>query len=239
MSKKTEEIKRIKTEPSGSCEIHPAFGQASFHRVQGNPGKLYGSNLEDHHTFIDLEIKTSERHHNLARDWYFASDPIVRVTFSAAQFAELLTTMNMGGGIPCTLNYVTPDGGGIIPKIPLDQETEAERIEEEFKAKLADNVRDLKENEEKVNEILEKKIIGKKYRATIKNLMYESYRFFVDSAPFAVQSLVEAKEKVIVSAKAEIDAFLTNVVQRVGLEAITEQSKLLKGKRNDKARKIL
>ena len=236
MPRKTVPISREELDgPLGEYEeTHPAFGQVSFHRVQGHPGKLYGSNLDDHHTFITLEVKTSKRVHH-GNDWHFSKDLLIEVNLSAAQFAELLTTMNVGSGTPCTLRYVAPNGQGEIPEIPMDQESEASRVEEQFRERLRKKVEKLKHNENEIQKILEKKNIGKKDRETIKALVYESYRFFVDAAPYAVQTFSEATQKLVSSAKAEVDAFITSVVQKAGMEALVEQSKQLKGKVDEEA----
>ena len=205
-----------------TVERHPAFGQASFSRRQGHPGKLYGSNLEDHHTHVALEIKRSELVHDLSHDWFFPGDLLIEVNFSAAQFAELITTLNVGSGVPCTIRAVK--GEGYVPAIPEEVRTESERIEESFKQKLKERVGKLREYEQSISEILSKKSIGKKDREQIKNLVYQARRFFVDSAPFAVSSLYEAKEKVVTSAKAEIEAFLTNAIVTAGIKTLKGKS---------------
>lgn len=210
----TYKYERENTNDVRTVESHPAFGQARFARKQGNPGKLYGSNLDRHECFITLEIHRSELIHDLNHDWYFPCDSVVDIDFSAAQFAELLTTMNVGGGVPCTLRYIH---GEAIPAIPQEVQTESERIEESFKRALSAKVEQLAEFEKEVAEILEKQSIGKKDRVRIKNLMYQARRFFTDAAPFAVSSLYEAKEKVVTSAKAEIEAFMTNAIVRAGI----------------------
>lgn len=226
MSRRQEQpINVTKRDKPGSREAiqeeHPAFGQVSFSRRQGHPGKLYGSSLDNHQTFITLEVKRSELEHHLSRDWYFSRDLLIEVDLSAAQFAELLTTMNVGSGVPCTLRYVR--GEGAIPEIPQDKKTEAERIEESFNADLKDKVESFKDIEQRIGQILEKKSIGKQDRADIKSMVYQARRFFVDAAPFAVKSMVEAKEKVVTSAKAEIEAFMMHIVTKTGLKALKGQ----------------
>jgi hypothetical protein len=44
-------------------ESHPSYGQATFHRVTGGIGKLYGSPLAEHHSVVRLTICRSETEH--------------------------------------------------------------------------------------------------------------------------------------------------------------------------------
>lgn len=224
--RKTEPIKVINQKSDTSLfqvvETHPAFVQASFSRRQGHPGKLYGSNLDHHHTHVTLEVKRSELVHDLSRDWHFSKELLIEVDFSAAQFAELITTMNVGSGVPCTLRFNSKEGK--IPGLPEDTSTESERIEESFNANLAEKVKRFEEYEKQIAEILKKKSIGKADREQIKSMVYQARRFFIDSAPFAATSLVEVKEKLVSSAKAEIEASLMDMITKTGIQTLKGKS---------------
>ena len=218
--RKTEKIKRVKARNSGYDESHPAFGSAVFTRRSGTRGQLHGSHLSEHSNTVALRISTSVRNHHLSADWYHPSEQIIEVEFSAAQFAELLTTMNTHAGTPCTIRSLN---GKMTPEIPPDEVTEAERIEEAFTADLSEQVNSMKDIEDQISTILEKKSIGKADRHTIQNLVYQARRCLVESAPFAVQSFSEAREKVVVAAKAEIDAFMTHAIHSAGVKALADK----------------
>ncbi len=218
--RKTEEIKKEVTVKGGDRSVnytHPSFGMVSVNRVFGHRGILFGSHLQDHHTTIELTIKKGKRNHHLGQDWYSGREELINITLSAAQFVEMITTMNMGDGIPCTIRHV---GREYTPDIPDEEDTESERVEEEFVERMQDRVSLLKENEDKIEEILNKKSIGKKDRETIKELVFQARRYFVDSAPFAIKSFHKAKQKVVTSVKAEVESFMNTVVHNAGLKAI-------------------
>ena len=118
-------------------EKHPAFGQVSIHRVNHGPTKfaLYGAASEHHMTTVRLVVSKSERAHNLSRDWYFSKGDLVEIEMTSLQFADLLTSFNMGSGVPCTTRYA---GGETTPDIPVDDTTEIGRIKDGFKKKMED-----------------------------------------------------------------------------------------------------
>ena len=212
----------VTEEREGSVEKHPAFVQVSFSRRQGRPGKLYGSNLDNHQSYITLTISNSERNHSSSHDWYFGRKPICEVDFSAAQFAELITTLNVGSGVPATLRYI--EGRGSVPGLPDTVKTEAERIEDTFNKNLEDSVSQLEQYEKDIRALLEKKSLTKKDRESIKIMVSKARRVFTDSAPFAVSSMVEAKETVVQSAKAEVESFMMNAITKAGLKTLREES---------------
>ena len=104
-------------------EKHPAYGMVGFYRVSGNPGRLFGSSLKNHESYIALRIGTGERIHSNGWDRYYGSlrGEHVEVMLSSAQFAELLTSMNVGNGVPCTIAYL---GGKKVERAPEDAEIE-------------------------------------------------------------------------------------------------------------------
>jgi len=218
--RKTEKIKKIKAIGTGYDESHPAFATAVFTRCTGGNPKLYGSHLADHANTIVLTLYSSMRNHHLNTDWYLTRKKIMEVEFSSAQFAELMTTMNVSSGTPCTLRNLD---GEIIPGLPQNIVTESERVEDSFKENLREHVASMEQVEAQVAEILQKKNIGKADRSTIQRLVNTAKRFLSDAAPFAVQCFSEAKVKVVSSAKAEIDAFMTHAIQSAGIKALKEK----------------
>jgi len=110
-------------------ESHPSWGMVQFSRVQhGGPCRLFGSSLEDHGTTILLHIFQGRREHDLSEDHLMGGNELVAVELSAAQFAGLLTTMNIGHGVPCTIRRLP---GQEMPDVP-DDSRESERVRQSF-----------------------------------------------------------------------------------------------------------
>ena len=91
-------------------EAHPCYGMISVHRQTGGHTKLFGSPLDSHPSTIAITIREAERHHNLSSDWFFARKPIIEIDLSPMQYAEMITTPNVGSGVPCTIRYRHTEG---------------------------------------------------------------------------------------------------------------------------------
>jgi hypothetical protein len=200
-------------------ESHPSYGQATFSRWQGNVGRLYGSPLKHHQTGVFLTITRSERHHDLGHDWHFGREELIRVNFSPAQFADLLTSMNVGGGICCTVEHLK---GEKMPPVPEDEEVEHERVANGFKAKVKD-VRDaLREHLSQLDALLDAAKVPQKHRGGIREAVSNAFRAVDDSGPFLVEQFGEATEKIMTSARQEMAAVVTTTVARLGLQKMSE-----------------
>lgn len=229
---KAEAPKRTKIQGPADMEeleTHPAYGQIGISRVSGQ-AKLYGSALDHHHSFIRLEIRHSERRHSLHRDWHFGKDVIVEVNLSHAQFAEMITTPNVGTGVPCTLSFhSTKPGAGMVPPIAESMQTEAEKVVEGFKEDQAEVVEKLRSQVQEGQALLDKKAINKGDREALRGILDYVMREVECNRPFAVSQFQEAAEKVVTQGKAEIEAFTTMAVQNLGLSKLSELTELASG----------
>jgi hypothetical protein len=213
----------------GDIEKHPAFGQIQFSRVQGNPGTLYGTHLDRHYGFVTMTLSRSQRRHNLSQDWYYANEQLVEVHLSFTQFAEMITAMNVGQGVPCTIRHLP---GQELPHI-AHQETEQKRVQSDFKAKIAGMAEESRRGLAAVESILAKPTIGKADREEIRNRFGKWMRLIEDSAPFVLDQFMESVERTAVAAKAEVDGFVTSIVHRTGLDALRAKKALTPGSNDD------
>ena len=206
-------------------EKHPAFGQVSIHRVNHGPTKfaLYGAASEHHMTTVRLAVSRSERTHNLSRDWYFAKGDLVEIEMTSLQFADLLTSFNMGSGVPCTIRYA---GGETTPDIPVDDTTEIGRIKDGFKKKMEGfcSEKGIEAARREVKEILEKKSILKADRRRLFSLMEKLLGEIEHNVPFVMEQYVEAAARVESEVKKEITAFTNTVIEDAGIKALPDMS---------------
>jgi hypothetical protein len=198
---------------------HPSYGMVQFSRRSGNP-KLFASALETHQHYVTLSVRKCQLIRGDHGDRYFGSirGDLIEVDLSAAQFAELLTTMNVGMGVPCTIGYVQGQRIESPPDIP----TEAQSVRDGFKESLGEFAKGLKSKAKTVRTILEKKTLNKDDRAVVGGVIDSVIREMTDKAPFIVDMFREATERVMTAAKAEADAWLTTVVHRAGIKALQE-----------------
>ena len=110
---------------------HPSYGMLSFHRVTGAATPLFGSSIQ-HRDTIRLTLKEGEVKRSLNKDWYFGGKELFEVEMSLSQFAELITSLNMGDGIPVTI--LSTETQKRIKSCPF--ESKAELHQKEFQEHL-------------------------------------------------------------------------------------------------------
>jgi hypothetical protein len=200
---------------------HESYGMVLFSRLTGHSGRLFGSSLPDQGSFIRLRVVRADRRHHLGRDWYHGDQKVLmELDLSNVQFAELLTTMNHGSGVPCTLRYAE----GRQMEKPPEERLEAQQVRDDFKEKLAQVARNMQESMTKIEEILSKKNVGQGDRKMVHDLLGLIKQDVQSNMPFWLKSFHEATGKIVASAKTEIDAFLTNAVMSAGYKALGEGS---------------
>lgn len=204
-------------------EDHPSYGMIGFYRTTGNPGRLFGSPLRTHEHYVTLRVSKGTRIHSLGTDRFHGGlrGEIIEVMMSAGQFSELLTTMNVGSGVPCTIQYLL---GEKVPSPPDDAELEVEKVRKGFKKDMLGVVQQIKEDQKELATLLEKKTLTKADKERITWIVGRVAQHVESNAPFMVSQFEEAAEKVTKHAKAEIDAFITHNVVAEGLRAIQERA---------------
>ena len=206
-------------------KTHPSYGTVQFSRVTcgGNTKMhLFGSPITNHFNVIDLIINRAEIKHDLHQDTIFGHDELIRVRLSAAQFAELLTTMNVGSGVPCTILRIK--GQERIPDPPGD-EIELDRVKQNFEDDLKELLEDVTKQATELHTLLEKKSLTKEDKRNIQWIVEHVKQAVGSNFKFAVDQFGEATDKVVSHAKAEIDHFVTAMVQKTGLEQLQVMSK--------------
>lgn len=191
---------------------HPSYGIVSFSRVAGNPGRLFGSKLPAHNSFITLRVSKATlitNEHGEERFYGSMRGDVVEVQLSNVQFAELLTTMNAGQGVPCTISLVD-----MKPvERPPQTDNEATKTRKSFRTKLSNLSEKIVELANESSEILEKKSILKPDRDVLKSKISSLCNEVRHNLPFFLEVFEEAAEKVVSAARTEIDSTILNSLQ--------------------------
>lgn len=204
---------------------HPSYVLVSFSRRQGNPGQLFGSSLKQQYNYITLQVREGTRIHDnrLGVDRYFGpmSGTILEIDMSAAQFAELITTMNIGCGVPGTLRRFQ---GKAVEKPPTET-TEAEKVRANFRYQMKKFTEKAREVKKSLDAMLdEKATISKADRKSIKDKIGHLIAEFETYAPYIHERFEEAVEKTVNAAKTEIDSFITTAAVMTGFKQLRENS---------------
>lgn len=201
-------------------EQHESFGMIAISRVQGGR-HLFGSEIDRHGTFFRLSISQCEVDHHLGQNWYHDRKELISIDLSPAQFAQFITSPNVGSGTPCTIDRVLMEK---MDEVPREVKNESEKIQDGFKAKAASLVSFLKASRKEAGEILNgSKPPNQKERSKLLEVFDRMVREVDLNMPFAVETFVEATEKVKTTAKAEMEAAAALFLTRLGLERAREQ----------------
>ena len=208
---------------------HPAFGMVSFSRVMGGDNVLFGSSIK-HNDRIRLMIKHGEQDRTLHEDRYYGRKRIVEVEMSYSQFAECIGAMNVGDGVPCTIQYTEKDG-----RIPALEENNSKR--EQFRNEFSDTIAQAMEQVQKqINQIQEsidtKKSLGVKDRKEIISQLQQVKYNIGCNLDFCVEQFDEQMDKSTMEAKGEIEAFCQNKINSIAQAALVERKDELIGLEN-------
>ena len=200
-------------------------GLVGFSRISGQK-RLYMSNLnnqnwiqmkvyeaEDSNSYGEKRANTKSRH------------PLIELDLSAAQFAELLTTMNIGSGVPCTLNSFN---GERINQDDLKNDKKPIAIGRDYFEKSVKEYTDkVKSSVAKYKEDLSTMKMSKKDKVRVENLLNGFQTEVSSNLPFYVEMFEEAAGKVVTESKSELDAFVSGGIVKAGLEALGLDGKAL------------
>jgi hypothetical protein len=196
---------------------HESYGLVGFSRVTGSPGPLFGSSIQ-HHNFVRMRVMRAGRTRDLNRYWYSGRENIVEVDLSPTQFADLLTSMNVGEGVPCTLRYV---GGNRMDPCPaVDQRQE---FVDEFDADVRRVMTSAAKLAEEAAVLLKQPKVNKADLTRLNALLAKLMQDIQSNLPFVHSQFNEAMDKTVTEAKGEVEAFVQNKIVSLGIESLRKQ----------------
>lgn len=194
----------------GERITHPCFAQISGSRRSGN-SVLYDSDFQHQHT-VCITINTSELKRSLSNDWHHAKNQLIEVELSEAQWATFVSSLNVGGGVPCTLRYKF---GESIPGLdkPVNNR---EKFKVEADATLQRGINLLSS----LRAELQNSKLSQKERDRLSGIITNIERSFGGSFKFVADQFDEHIEHTVERAKIEVNAYVNNMVMRSGIAAL-------------------
>lgn len=200
-----------------SKDKHESYGMLQFSRVSGNAKALFGSSIQ-HKDTIMMTLREGEVSRHLNSNYYFGRNEIVEVEMSYSQFAEAITAMNIGTGVPVTIKYI--QGKGRMEDCPFVDKKQ--QYEDEFAEHLEDIKKEASDTISEVKEIFEKKSIGKGDKEEILKKLQRLESQIGGNTEFIYKQFNEQMEKTVTEAKGEIEAFCQNKLNSIALAALSE-----------------
>jgi len=184
---------------------------------------LFGSSIQHSHT-IRLKIAPAKIDRMLNRDWFRANTKsYIEVEMSYSQFAEAITSMNVGDGVPVTLRRL--DGKMIEDCPQFDKRQEFEKEFEKEMLKIGQSLRVLTEKAEAL--LSEKKPPTKADKEVILKGIKMLQQEIESNVPFIQSSFNEQMDKTVLEAKGEFEGFVMHKVISTGLEGLQKEFKML------------
>ena len=210
-------------------EDHPAGVTVQFSRVTGSK-EFFGSSVKSH-SWIQLRVFKATLQSSFGHDQARQGRQLLEVDLSPSQFAELLTTMNYGVGVFGTLNYFN---GQHIEKYEAPP-SEMVRTEGYIEQHLTEAFERHNENIARMKAVIENSKLNKKDKEQmLHELRVDAH--LESNFKFYKERLRETASKLIVQAKAEVEAHITSSISNAGLEAIRGTMPVLQiGGKNEKA----
>lgn len=202
-------------------ETHESYGMLRFSRFSGGNNIYFGSSIT-HSGGISLTIKRGGVARSLKNDWYFGKDVVCEIEMSPSQFAEAITNMNCGDGVPCTIKYLT---GKKMENPPFTNKRL--QFEKEFKHSFDNLIEELKAITENAENLLSnKKPLNMSEKKEIISALQGCAAFMKYNLPFINQQFNEQMDKTVKEAKGEVDNLITHSITRLGIEKLNELKQL-------------
>jgi hypothetical protein len=209
---------------SGREYAHPSWGTATVSRCAGTHN-LFGSDLEHMH-FLSLRIHTATKCVNETGREHIStagSKQIVEVFFSEAQYAQLISSVGGGGGVPCTIRHIQ---GEMLPECPPpatmeqfldavagisdDLQTKARQLEEDLSKRFEDS----------------KPLTKAEKKALLEQITMLS-RGFSERLPYVQKAAQERLEEQVEGARVDIQGYLISEAAKLGINVATQRANLL------------
>lgn len=205
----------------------PWMAMAHFSRRNGR------KNLNDvdypRDGYIVLTITEGQVKRQHTSDFHMAANrfPVVEVAFSELQFAQLISTMNIGDGVPGTFQYrPEPGSKSVWVEMPEPEKTTEEKFSDDVRASAKSAADAASEVTTMLRALLAGKTINKGAVQAVLEKAEIAQRELTGNLPFIMERADEDIGDRAERAKVEVAAFAKNLVEGLGLQALGERAAL-------------
>lgn len=202
---------------------HPSFANLYIGRSQCSGQKaLFGSSIK-HHDTITLKIFPAFIDRDLNMDGYFPeARPYIEIEMSQSQFAQAITSLNMGAGVPVTLRRLHDQ---YIEPCPFVDKRE--QFNNEFREDMNALTRKLTEATKHVEKLIEeKRTFNKADKDQILSALKSVTSQLASHYPYMYSMFNEQMDKTVTEAKAEIESHLQARMEDIALKVAGQEMKV-------------
>ena len=205
--------------PKDLIQTHESFGMLQISRVHcGGKQPLFGSSIL-HSNLIRMSLKEGKMERRFNSNSYYPGKTLFTVDMSEKQFGELITSLNIGSGVPVTIKYKT------VGEVVKCEEPPFVNIKEvhqrEFKTHIKNTYQNAQNLVREVGELLEnKKTLNKQDKQEIISRLQKISNDIGSNMSFQLDMFTEQMENTVQEAKAEIKAMLQNDLESIKIKQI-------------------
>ena len=209
---------------------HPSYGQVTISRCTSNVGHvLYGSLLR-HDAFLSFRLHRSEIYRENGIERHFPREIMAEFLMSEAQFAQMITTLNIGSGVPVTISHF--DNKRIDAPPARNERVE---VDKDLKKASQDAVTSAEKVLTEMGQMISSGKINKTTLKRLQNELENAIRQMASSASFLKGVFDESIEKAVTAAKADFDNYVRLQLQQAGLQQlgvpVTSEKLMLAGEK--------
>lgn len=213
-----------------TSESHPSYGIIGVSRVSGQ-ASLFDSDVVHGH-FIKITLKEASKHRTgFTHEQIIGNRNLMEINMSFAQFAQFITTQNVGDGTACTIKYVKGDEQepyktkwGNRPDPP-----DPKPFIDKFKQVGKDRAQMILDSIDKATEGLKNLFDGidKPTKTNLKaasDAMSSARQNVQANLPYLMECLEEEMETKFSNAVTEFESYVAGSLQEKGLEVLRDQT---------------
>jgi hypothetical protein len=223
-------VSRAKPEPpvfrkngrDETVEEHPAYALIGAARVSSSHGQhLFGSDF-DHRHFVMIRVRPAERHRHLSSDWIHGkhNTPYIELALSESQWASFVSSMNVGDGVPCTLEYVN---GREVPGIESTPDRKAQ-----FGAELRETFEEAERLTDSLEQLIESANLSQSRKESMRSILTQLRNRMSTSTSFVAKQFGKHVEETLDQARTEASALIQNALTTAGLAHLAEAKEMLR-----------
>lgn len=206
---------------------HPSFAQVEVSRVQGG-AVLYGSELR-HREYISLSISNSQMVRGISTNRFFIDGlPLIEIALTEHQWSTLVSSLNIGGGVPCTLQSIRSGDFQEVPELerPL-------RSESVFRKEVRDHLQSTIDDLADLRKIVGEGNLSAKMRSQIESRIDRIEKQLGSNLPFISEQFDRHMEETVEEARASVNAYVINQAHTLGLKDVQTPVRLTRVKKKD------
>lgn len=200
---------------------HESFGAIGAYHVSGDAQLFMSPHRHQH--YVTIRITTASLHRRLSEDVMFGDRQIVaEVALSEAQWAHFVSSPNMGSGSPCTLRYMR-DGGLKALQPPPEHAGNRETFSAEMRARAAQILAGVRSALGAMDRMISPNgIVSKAALRDVRRDLSMALANDIDGGlGFTMKQSEEWLDKMVESAKTEVEAAAMSGLRGLALEAIS------------------